>query len=601
MNSRIQLFLDIFKFLKTLSLETTDINPKIVNQSRLNYKFGLLSTSERQKVLDFFTSVIDQPAYNTEDHKRLRKMLIDWYTSNRTFITYAKGSNDPYNLESEALNELILSFGFPYPHKILTDLKKGAFLQALVQLYQKKGTPEVLVKTLQTYFSFSDIVLSEWWIVASPDIHNPGEYVFEAKSIPVYPRNLSNRQELVSVIPYSVFIDNDPLWQLTETELRDSYAINDITLPSITPHISLHSAINFTQMEPVYAILTRKFYESYQFFQFITRLNRDLSLTKYEGNYSILELSLAIIYVFSSGYTNEGVKFPFYTDEGQFTPLDQPDPITGVRDDIDDVNYSDIIKEYTEISKRPLTKDERETNLAKRYSIFTDDFVETNQVIQILKNSGDTLDELNHSFKQLLDEQIAAGVPKATILENLLFDYEGHLAITLELTDFPIMYGILGVGLKNKMMDIINFFKPFRVRLREFLTTFEFNDPLGDSQLEKDILILGIGQKIEDVYPRLIDEIGNLLIKQKLQDFYRACLDGAPRDEFLDGVLQKLEDTFPSEDSFSIPTIGGVLTDEFSTTNDVCHVSDIKIAKDYYRDDFDRLIKDEFIVEVINL
>jgi hypothetical protein len=668
-NSILQQFLNIFNFLNGISLDVTSISSTTINASNLGSNLSLLAISERQKINNLFTSVIDQPAFNSHDHIRLRKYVIDWYTSLRTALTYAQGSSDPYNLDSEALNELIASFGFPYPQRILSNLKKGAFLESIVPLYQKKGTPEVLVKTLQTYFGFSDVILLEWWIVANPDPHNPGQYAFYARSLPVFPRNMRYNQEFISSVPYDVFIENDPLWQLSLQELTDAYRKNSITLPSITPHISLQAGINFTLLDPIWAILTRKYAESYQFFQYTHRLNRDLYLTQFSGNYSILELSLAIIYLFSVpyklqffitnpvnhvellqpyygslkvtingnvhdvnqftlhmdnnnnvtevswdndiihitggdllvldfSYDNSPIKFPYYTDYGRFAPLDGIDPNTGLQGDIITTNLGDILKEYSDLTVRPTTKLQREINLAKRYLIFTDDFDRSKPVINILKDAGDTLAQLNPLFKGQLDACINAGTSDNT-LESLLLDFEATIDSTMQLTNFPISYGIIGASLGNMVREIVNFFKPFRVRLRDFSTIFEFKDPLADSQLEFDRMFLTIIQNIREVYPALTDEIGHILIRQSMTDFYRNTFDGSPKDEFINQVVQMAFEHLNIQDSIDVhPTY--VLRDDFVSREDKFVLSGINpIVNDYYRDEFDTMMKDELIIDII--
>jgi hypothetical protein len=66
--------------------------------------------------------------------------------------------------------------------------------------------------------------------------------------------------------------------------------------------------------------------------------------------------------------------------------------------------------------------------------------------------------------------------------------------------DFPISYLIIGAPIEEKLDEVINFFKPRHTKLRDFTSILSFDDPLGDSQLEEDVLEL---ITIEEIYVEL--------------------------------------------------------------------------------------------------
>ena len=136
-NQEITQFFDIFEWLKGNGEDEV---------KSLTEETKQLSLSEKNNVMEFFRQIIDQKAYSTEDHKRIRQFLADWYSSHRTMVTQTKKYNDPFGLSAEALNELLSSFGFPYPTEIISASRKASFLLDLINLYQKKGTPSILVK-----------------------------------------------------------------------------------------------------------------------------------------------------------------------------------------------------------------------------------------------------------------------------------------------------------------------------------------------------------------------------------------------------------------------------------------------------------------------
>jgi hypothetical protein len=140
-----------------------DTSQKIASDLKIDEGVANVVLNERQKSVEFFKNTIDLPAFSTDDHKRIRRLILDWYSVHKASITKARGATDPFSLTKEELNELIMSFGYPYPHDIGTKDQKAAFLLELINFYHKKGTPRVLRDVLG-FYGVSDAVISEWWI-----------------------------------------------------------------------------------------------------------------------------------------------------------------------------------------------------------------------------------------------------------------------------------------------------------------------------------------------------------------------------------------------------------------------------------------------------
>jgi len=479
----------------TIPLETW-----LNRDSEIDYKTKQLAYSEKQQVTTFFESIIDQPAFNSNDHLRLRRMIIDWYSGIRTSTSQLKNNSDPFNLTTEALNEMIRSFGFPYPHKIVSNNLKAQFLLEVVDLYKSKGTPKILVTALQTYFGLSNIVLSEWWI------HRDATGSFIARSKPIYPRSMRTNPDMIAELTYSSFIRNDPLWRLSESDLTRLYSESQITLPSLTSQLSLQGTIDISiGLKPALAILNRKLQESYEFWLANETMNRDIHLSRFTSSVSLLELVIGISYCFQSYSTIKGEKYNFYN--GIYSPLDVADD-DGNRDDIDDAEYGLIIDEYNNLSVRPKTKTERETNLTTRYAKFSDDINDQSVTSVFIRDStanipgynvtagygfdttsselGIMLNRMNPDFKTEIDEYVSNGGEVRNLINYLLMDLEFHLMYTMEIMKYPISTLIIGSPITQHLEDVIDFFKPIRARIRDFSTIMAINDPLADSQLEDD-------------------------------------------------------------------------------------------------------------------
>jgi len=545
-DKEITLFFQLLEWLKgTNNDELEDVQEWLLQYPDLDYKKKQLAYDEKQKVKSYFETVIDQPAFSTNDHKRLRKFLIDWYSSHRTYITQTKQGTDPFNMQSEALDEMIKSFGFPYPHKIISSTRKAQFILDLINLYHKKGTPSVLVSALQTYFGLSNVILSEWWIERN------AEGTYFAKSLPIYPKGLRDNQLLSTEISYYNFILDDPLWQLTEAELNLLYNTSKITLPSITSHISLQATVSIMGSNTALIILNRKIQESYEYWQATGDLNRDVSLRNITTDVSLLELTLAICYLFNSSTDSNDGNHLYY--QGQYAPLDLPDN-TGARDDIDDVDYGLIIDEYNNINKRPLTRDERDINLTKRGDRFTG-LVAEHSINNIIRDPGPELELINSGFKAEIDSYIANG-ERDSLLEDFLHDLEYYLMEIINIMGYPISYLTIDAPIEDSLKEVIDFFKPYRTRIRDFLTTLAIDDRLGDSQLEKDAYNDSVNQILREY--GYIDELGfnmglaedgvSFFITQKLYDSV-TDLDNYLHDIFSFSVSQIHELSVSTDDN----------------------------------------------------
>lgn len=479
-NKYLDAFLDLMQWLKDIEEEEDAQLEQWLNKTpSLDYKYKQIGYSEKQKVVELFETIIDQPAFMTNDHKRLRKLLIDWYSAHRTTVTHTIESLDPHSMASESLNEMIRCFGFPYPHKIVTSNLKAQFILDIVELYKKKGTPAVLVQALQTYFGLNSIVLSEWWI------HRNGiTGDFYAKTHPVLPRTSRTDERLIQQLPYDIFIRNKPLWMLTEEKLRELYDECVISLPSITTYISMNGTLNILEINVALSILNRKIQESYEFWLSTGTLNENLYLSRLTSVCSLLSLVLGITYLFDSQHSSSDPKYQFYN--GFFTPLDVEDA-EGNRDDIDDVEYSHILDEYDHINIRPTTKAQKEELLEERFDKFTE-VGSTQSVTTALADAGTYLEQIQPEFKAELDEVIVNGGDTDTLIETLLGDLDFYMINNMEIIDFPISYLVIGAPIEEHLKDVIDFFKPYHTQLRDFTSILSFDDPLGDSQLEYDEL-----------------------------------------------------------------------------------------------------------------
>lgn len=219
-----------------------------------------IAYSEREKTKKYFETVIDQSVYMTEDHKRIRSFIIDWYSANKAELTKLKELKDVNILTNEELNKFILSLGFPYPENIISRSNKIKFLIELVNNYQRKGTLHALANVIFLY-GLRDVNISEWWI-RYDETRKDKIY---AKSNVVYPFNNRFDPTMEKILSLEQFISNNPFWHQTYEDIESDFEHNRISLPSITSTISIDSNSSLTDLEPIVSIFQRKVRETYDF------------------------------------------------------------------------------------------------------------------------------------------------------------------------------------------------------------------------------------------------------------------------------------------------------------------------------------------------
>lgn len=525
------LFFRLLEYIKRKE-EDKDLDPsEQYDDPTLPDKLKQIAYSERSKVSSFFNTVLDQYPYFTNDHIRFRRFLLEWYATHRSIITKSKKSLDPYNLPEDEQDEMIRSMGFPYPDKVISE-QKAQFILNLVNLYKKRGTPTVFVSALQSFFGLSNVILSEWWLKRN----SIGEFVFSSK--PIVPKNLTD-PTLFMNMNYETFVSGDPLWHLTLADVTNLYNTEAITLPSITPYISIQAAIQTDNLIPILSIVSRELQECYDYWNLhgdVIACQNVTLRTMLTGIYSILEVCLAISYVFNKTSDSVDNEFCFYN--GSNSPLDPDGSGT-----TDPEKYDMVIDEWNNVNIRPTSKAHKEALLLSRRLKFTDT-TGSQTVVPVMRDPGTYLNLINPALKEEIDDLLALdiGLPttavttRSKLLEALMLDFEWHLIHVEGTLNFPLTYVTLGNNINEELTDVMNFFKPYRVRIRKFITTYLLQDPVGDSQLEEDICVSGIKQTFVDKGPEV--------------NLHCGLDQGVVCDNFLGSISQtisdELRDTFDS-------------------------------------------------------
>lgn len=412
-----------------------------------------LADSERTKALSLFENTIDQSCFGTEDYKRIRSFLIDWYSSLKTQVTLGRDSHDVFVLPPDYLNELIRSFGYLYPADIPSVNIRVNFFLDLVNLYKIKGTPLSLKRALD-YYGMKNVDFAEYWLRKNEQ----GELIF--RGVSVFPPLIKIPWPDVKFGATS----GDPHWFQTEQDVIELLERNAIRLPSKTPYFGLRPFFSLSEIQQTMAVLVRMMGDQYQTWKSTGTLQKDIKLNLFNITVSALENYLACVYVVNTS-------FPYHETSlyGQDSYL--------CYDGTSEV-VSDIVNTYENLTSYPVwNADDPEGEIAfrqARVDAFNDLFTRPNSQNYLktkigVDSAGDILESINPDFKAVIDSYIASG-KYYQILASLLQDLSGWIRIRISTNATDLISIILGVSASPIVARIINFFKPYRARL--FATQF---------------------------------------------------------------------------------------------------------------------------------
>jgi hypothetical protein len=445
-----------------------DILWQILNSIRgesepdLDTSIKILADSEKSKVKSFFETTLDQPSFGTDDYKRLRSFLIDLFSSHRTITTIQKQISDVFSIPSSSLDELIKSFGYAVALDKLDDVTKATFFLDLVNLYKLKGTPSGLVQALN-YYGLTNIEFVEYWLMKN----NIGQLVF--KGI-----NVLEENKLVipwSDIPYDIMIISDPHWLLTKDKAEASILTNSIALPSKSPYIGIRPRSKLTDVELISIILSWKVQNDFTTWKSSgVKPTKDINLGILNYLVSFLELYISCIYSINTQY--------------QITTGNTVDPFL-CYDGTASITIEQIIQEYTDfLETRPTSRSDRDQKILSFIDIFTrpisEKFVDSTAEVELY------LTQLDPDLKDLLDVWLNTGHGDDLIV-GLMNELATWISINIGAEYTNISAFMFGIGSLGYIRSVIEFFKPYRARIKDLEHAYTIDDPNKDSVMVDDL------------------------------------------------------------------------------------------------------------------
>jgi len=445
-----------------------------------------IAQSDKGTLEVFFEKTLDQVAFASEDYKRLRAFLIDWFASHRTLTTVQKDISDLYVLPNSHLDELFRSYGYPYSNKLTyvnnrINYNKVSFFLDLVNLYKIKGSPGSVAHALR-YHGIPSIQIFEYMVKMNygDNVSPEARIYFEsilAKSVGY------NVDTLPTVLTFEEGTDWDPHWMTSESKMVNQQLALNNHLPAKSPYYSLRIYLDMSELSLLFAHINRHMADQYDYILTNhTYPATDLFSVVLNKYVSLLELYASMVYVFDKTFPDEEYGTPDQTLIYKYNK--NPN------------SYTAITTDYESLHGEQHSRDEREENIRQYYNDFTVDFSE-----HIFPGSGSAEDILSSIFPESKDrlDGLLSITPGATILGQLSEEFSSWVKTYFSIYVPNLGYMILGQEeLLRDLGGIINFFKPYHARL--LLTDFGliFNDRLEESIRLKDYCTDIIVEQIVD-------------------------------------------------------------------------------------------------------
>lgn len=455
-------FLKILKFFYDLKV-LQDQGSTDIPESELDPYLVVTLLADQTKSKTLFENTIDQICFSTDDYKRLKNFVVDWYSSFRGMSSTQKSASQVYSMPEEHVNELILSFGFEARSllRIPKQNKVNLFFD-LVNLYKIKGTPEALGRILQ-YYNLPDIEILEYWLRFNEEeeiILRPS--LVWSSMINTYPIGDASFDELHIL---------DPHWFLTEEQIREKLATQYCSFPSKTPYIGIRPILRQSGKNQymVSTVLSRFVHDEYDTWLATgTITENEVDLIYFNINVSILEAYLSYVYIFNK-YHNRlagGLGPNYLCYDGTSMP-----------------NISIIEAEMENLIVRPKTRAERKEKYDSFVDLFTRDL--SGNFLSTANSAGEKLSFINPTLKALLDTEYAVGNSEELLL-SLAIDISYWISWKLGGTYPNLADLIYGLASLSYIKDKIDFFKPYRARLIYVSSLYAIENPLEDSIVQED-------------------------------------------------------------------------------------------------------------------
>ncbi len=302
----------------TLAVEASlNFNDASINKYDLNQIQSVLSSKKDSEL--FFNNVLDQPPFITSDFEKLRRYIIDWYSSNKSFIEIMRKSSDAFSLTNDHLDKAIQGFGANLFNKttIPDRYTRVIILYALCELYKIKGSPHSIYQALELS-GFKNITIREWWLEKIP---NMNELIFRGSAIDkgyYYDEDanqylpVDNKTHQPTYLFFEQFKNiasrrGDPHWFYEKDEILNHHndKTNYLKLPSLTPYFSVSVPINLNRYNQAISMAERMLGDQYLKFLNGEEILNSVIVKNYDTPLSILNVYLGMLYTQTRSFNEQ--------------------------------------------------------------------------------------------------------------------------------------------------------------------------------------------------------------------------------------------------------------------------------------------------------
>jgi hypothetical protein len=428
----------------------------------LDPTFLITLLSDQTKTKDFFDSTLDQISFSSDDYKKLKNFIVDWYSSLKAIGTVQKNASMIYSLPEDHLNELIKSFGFEVQTLLrMPKQNKINLFFDLVNLYKIKGTPEAIGRILQ-YYNIPNLEVLEYWME-----YDSSKNLVLRPSV-VYSSNTTGRDIPIEIINFEPIRELDPHWFLTKEQIDNKFITKKLSFPSKTPYLGIRPILEQSGKGQflVSSIISRYICDEYNTWVSTQVLPTDFTIS-YLGNVnvSLLEAYLSYIYIFNLYYQrstgSSGLSYDCY--DGISMPL---------------ITIPDVISEADSLIKRPSSRSDRKIRYQEVKNLFTK--LMSDNFLTSYNTAGIKLKLINSSLKNLIDNQFNINKSE-DVLIAILLDISYWVSDHIDSTYPNLANLVFGFSTSNYIIDKINFFKPYRARLISSDSVYLIDNPLENS------------------------------------------------------------------------------------------------------------------------
>lgn len=460
---------------------------------RYSNEIASLLIETKTKTETYFKQIVDQPIYKTSDYLRLRKFLIYWYASFNTISSQEKKTSD-INFIDKGL--LLRSLGYEL-YTEHSDIHQKTLCTQLSDIWAQKGTHLAMSK-MTSMLDISNFTLYEYWLDRDTSDN-------QLRFTPTAIQDLSYSTGSLAldpppVKPFSTVVQNDPHWYMTEADIAEAEANNEIGMPSLTPYVGVVSANDWIKNSKfVTAYANRICNDTYE--DYLNNPNFNLrDYQKYyfyvtSENISMFELYLSIGYVYNSIY-NRKLDARDGETERVFHFNDSDETL------YDEVQY---ITEFNKVFTRAYSNKTKKELLEKAKT----DWQTLNPITcWTYDESKQVLNEVSPMMYSVCNQMIDTNQGYDFLIELLtMFDY--YISHDLGLTAYTSLFMLYDPLKENqdKIKKVFDHFKPIHTRLLDSMSYMIVNDIPGDCVAIDDNLKLTLDQTIKELYDYIYEKL----------------------------------------------------------------------------------------------